>query len=424
MKQASHYLVVLFALILVACEVPATLSIKPTATSQEGCSLPVGIITSLTGNSKADGEEQLRGYELARDDINGAGGIGGCSLRLVINDDQSNQDLARSAAETLIKDTGALAVVGSLSTESTLQVQVAIDKYGVPLLVPSSTTDQLTQANSRWTFRIHATNGDLVRATLTFVRHSAPLQLTLALIYDNTITGFRTKVMVESIAEDAGLSIINEEIFQPGATDLQPLLERIKRANPDMILFAVSDLNDIQRVLRQIQAVNLNAKIYLGTGGAFLSPRFAGLGPETAYAITPTQWAPSLNWHDEQGQTGAQFVERFRSRYQVDAGARSVMAYTNLMVLRRALDAVMTQLPQPTADLKVGREAVRAALQNLRMNQTLLGPIAFDDHGQNQHQPVLTQVLGGVMIVVAPDDLRTTPPVVPAPPWNSRTDHS
>jgi len=56
----------------------------------------------------------------------------------------------------------------------------------------------------------------------------------------------------------------------------------------------------------------------------------------------------------------------------------------------------------------------------INLPETPFGPIKFDEHGQNPHQVLITQVLGGQYKVVYPPEAAETTPVVPTPSWDSR----
>jgi branched-chain amino acid transport system substrate-binding protein len=64
--------------------------------------------------------------------------------------------------------------------------------------------------------------------------------------------------------------------------------------------------------------------------------------------------------------------------------------------------------------------AIRDALKAIDLPDTPFGPIKFDEHGQNPHQVLITQVLGGQYKVVYPPEAAETTPVVPTPSWDSR----
>ena len=66
----------------------------PASWAQE--TVKVGIILPLTGGQAAFGEIEKNSFEMALEEINAAGGIGGKKLELVFEDDTGKPEVARS----------------------------------------------------------------------------------------------------------------------------------------------------------------------------------------------------------------------------------------------------------------------------------------------------------------------------------------
>jgi len=67
--------------------------------------IKIGLLTPLTGPASADGQEFQRGAQMAIDEVNGAGGIGGNTFELVIGDvKDSSSGNVTSAVERLLGD--------------------------------------------------------------------------------------------------------------------------------------------------------------------------------------------------------------------------------------------------------------------------------------------------------------------------------
>src|SRR5919201_1980355 len=67
---------------------PAAEPTKPPAAG--GGSIKIGALIPLTGPSAAPGQDMKNGYELAKDQINAAGGVGGKQLEMVYEDDKND----------------------------------------------------------------------------------------------------------------------------------------------------------------------------------------------------------------------------------------------------------------------------------------------------------------------------------------------
>ena len=79
-------------------------------------SFRVGVVLPLSGQFALGGQNVKRGYDLAAEDINAAGGIkalGGAQIELVYADNQGKQDVAIGETERLIQQERVSAIMGS-----------------------------------------------------------------------------------------------------------------------------------------------------------------------------------------------------------------------------------------------------------------------------------------------------------------------
>ncbi len=94
-RSFVHWLIflVLIAALLAGCTAPAVpANTSPAADTQPAASsepITLGVSGPLTGNNARYGAQWKKGFDLALDEINGAGGIDGRKLEYVFEDLQS-----------------------------------------------------------------------------------------------------------------------------------------------------------------------------------------------------------------------------------------------------------------------------------------------------------------------------------------------
>jgi branched-chain amino acid transport system substrate-binding protein len=121
-----------------------------------GDGITIGTLMSQTGAQGGTGTEQLRGIQLAIDEINAAGGVLGSRLRLVNRDDKSTQEGAVEAARALI-DLKAPAVIGAIASRITLASAELTSAAGIVQIAPSSTSPLITAAHATTTPLLYRT---------------------------------------------------------------------------------------------------------------------------------------------------------------------------------------------------------------------------------------------------------------------------
>ena len=142
MKRVIYLFVISLVLFFVTLEAyPSTDSLK------------IGVVIPLTGEHARAGEIEKNSFLLAMDEINRTGGIKGKKVSLIIEDDNSQPDLARSAAEKLISEDGVLVLTGA-STETVWEIAAVAQEKKVPFLITSAAADGITEQGWENVFRI------------------------------------------------------------------------------------------------------------------------------------------------------------------------------------------------------------------------------------------------------------------------------
>src|SRR5438128_11303144 len=91
-------------------------------TSLRAQDIVIGEFASLTGSEATFGINSSNGVELAKEEINNAGGmLGGRKIKIVIEDDQSKPGQPSAAVKKLIANDRAIAIVGEIASSGSLE---------------------------------------------------------------------------------------------------------------------------------------------------------------------------------------------------------------------------------------------------------------------------------------------------------------
>ena len=414
----------LTVLVLAGCQ-NVGLSGSTTATAVtatgDGCEVKFGVITSLTGSFADRAIELVRGYEMARDDLNETGCVLGCTLVLTTKDDASNAATGIMAFQELVEREQAPIVIGSFASAVTLPLVPLAGQYRTPLLAHNAANDLVTSLGSDWVFRTTGRLDNSVTAlmdyTLTLRPENEPSSL--AVIYENTVFGQAFAQVVTYYAKEEGISLVAVEPFTPSASDFRPLLERVQNAEPDFVLLSADQLSDALLLIKQSREIDFSPQLFLSNAGAFTSAQFLS-SPYADYFLVTLDWSESANWYAADGTTTQDFIDRFQARYGVTPGDRSVNAYVSIVLAAQALEMANQPEPLDWNNIAGVRIRLRDALRELNMPDTLFGPIKFDSTGQNYHPPLIAQVNQGQLVIVAPAEHQTGQAVFPMPNWSER----
>lgn len=380
----------------------------PDANAPFPAEIEIGIITAQTGSEAKFGEAHMRGYEIALEEINAAGGIMGSKLKLVVEDDASKPENAISATEKLATQTKVPLIIGSYSSAATLPAAQTATKYQVPFIVPTAAADNITEFGSKYVFRINSPSSEYASTAINFLQDQVK-PTTLAIIYENTNFGTSTAQPAKELAEKAGIQVVAYEGYAKGAPDFKPLISKVKAANPDAVLY-VSYLLDATLLMRQARELDFNPQVFMGAGAGFSTPEFVreeGAGKDAEYTISATLWTTDVAWKGTK-----EFAAKFQERYGVEPAYHSAEAHAALYLVKDVLERAKS----------LDREAIRAALAATDMgpDATIFGPMKFDEKGQNAHPMVVTQVQNGNYVTIWPSEYAAAKPILPTPAWSER----
>ncbi len=372
----------------------------------EGDTIKIGVITSLTGSLAAFGEAHKHGYSIALDELNAKGGALGKKIELDFYDDQSKPDQAVQGVSKLVDQDHVPILLGSYSSETTKAIIPSVTQRQVPLIMPTATADNVMESKSPWVFRVCAGATDYARTTIAFLKDSGAPK-TMAIVYENTNFGQSNMKAMTAAATGAGLNLVAVESYEAKSPDYKAVLQRVKKANPEVIYFC-SYLLDAGTLLRQAQEIDLNPRYYTSAGTGFAAAEFPtpkGAGKNAEFTFSVSQWLPEAQWAGSK-----EFDAEYAKRYGSHPAYHAIEAYAALYVAAQAIN-----------DAKSSDSAkIRDAVKNLNLSSTPFGPIRFDSNGQNPHPVLITQVQGGRYRVVYPASAADSKAIIPAPRWSQR----
>lgn len=192
----------------------------------------VGAVLSLTGPGAGLGGPERNGILLAQTQINQNGGIRGRPLQVIIEDDGSKADIAKSKAEGLIHGENVVALLGPSLTASTGAVASVTNRIGMPQLCMTGLGPEI-ELSYKSLFHMLPPQSLNARAMLEYLSKGLNARQ-LGVLYDS---GYGQLVMthIENHAAKYGINIVAAEKFEVGATDVSTQAAKVRSAQPDVV---------------------------------------------------------------------------------------------------------------------------------------------------------------------------------------------
>lgn len=206
-------------------------ALSTSALAQQSEPIRIGAILSLTGPGAGLGTAERDGILLAERTINAAGGVGGRPIKVLIEDDGSKPDIAKSKAEALVFDQKVAAIIGGSLTASTGAIAALTHAEGVPQIALTGLGPQV-ELTYKSVYHVLPPQSLNARAMLEYTR--AQNFRKVGVLHDS---GYGQLVYshLKSLAPDYGVEFVAVEKFEVGASDVSTQAAKVRAANPDAV---------------------------------------------------------------------------------------------------------------------------------------------------------------------------------------------
>lgn len=353
----------------------------------EGSEQPVqiGIAGPL---SLANGRSMQLAAEMAAEEINRAGGIGGRPLELVLRDDGGSAETAIGVATYLRDSTEVVAVVGHVNSPATLAAATVYndEANGLAQVSPASSSPLVTQAG-RWTFRVCPSDLRHGPAAADWALSRLGSRRA-AILYTNDAYGRGvSEAFVEAYRRAGGTVVARDPYLKEtaeAAGGVDPYLARAIRGGMDALMIAGQADGGI-RIVQAARRLGYRGPV-LGADGM--------TGVKDAGADAEGIFVSSAFLPDGASPAAQEFVKAYVAKYNELPDHRGAMTYDALKLLARAV-----------AESGADRAKVRDYLERVGRGEAaydgVSGRIAFDEHGDVAEKEVAMGVVRGGKLVAA-----------------------
>lgn len=361
--------------------------------------LVIGAFLSLTG-SKADfGIKTRQGAELAIEEANAAGGVGGRKLKLVVLDDQGTADEAGNAVTRLIDVEHASAIMGEVSSSLSLVGGRIAQRRGIPMVSPSSTNTQVTEIGN-FVFRTCFIDPFQGEVMATFAKEKLGFTR-VAVIKDvrNDYSIGLAKSFIETFTKNGG-TIVAEESYNEGDTDFSAQLTKIKALDAQA-LFVPGYYTEVGNLAKNSRRLGINVPLLGGDG--WESPKLREIGGDDIVgSYYSNHFAP-----DNANEKSTAFIATYKKRWNEEPTALATLGYDATALI---IDAMRRAQGEPTP------AAIRDALESTKAFPAITGAVTFDANRNPVKPAVVLQVTPNGDKFVAEIQPAGAAPAAPAAP--------
>jgi branched-chain amino acid transport system substrate-binding protein len=327
-----------------------------------GDTIKIGIAGAHSGDLASYGLPTVKAAELVAKEVNARGGILGKKIELLVEDDACKPDVATNTATKLVSE-GAQVVVGHICSGATKAALGIYKDAGIIVMSPSATNPGLTQSGDYPNFyRTIASDDSQAKLDVDFAINELKVKR-VAVIHDKGdygkgFAGFAKKF----IEEDGRAEVLLFEGVTPGAVDYSAVVQKIKRAKVDAVIFGGYH-PEASKIVSQMRKKRLKAYFISDDGvkdDTFI--KVARQYAEGVYASGPRDTSTNpLN---------IKAVKAHKDAYGTDPGAFYINAYSAMLAFVNAIE-------------KAGSTDYETLTKTLQSEyvETPIGKISFDKRG-------------------------------------------
>ena len=318
--------------------------------------LRVGSVLSVTGPAAFLGEDMKAGLQLAVDEINAAGGIGGRNIAWTFYDAESQTQKAISATRRLIsQDKVELIVSGGNMSGIALAMAPMAESAGIPFISSEGALAIVTPvAERKWVFKSTVDDEDVLERIADYLAKKNIKKV--ALIADTSGFGQGAVTQMKKVGPRHNLEV-SYESFDPADTDMMPQLTRIRDSGAEAIIcWTVTPAGVV--FLKQAQLLGLDGRTLIHSYG-FVSSHYMTLAGDAAKSVLLASLKfPVGDQLPDSDPLKAGILRLFKSyqaRFNRAASLYAAESYDAAMLAKEALGKVggdVTKLPEGLEQVK------------------------------------------------------------------------
>ncbi len=265
--------------------------------TEEGGTIKIGVLASLTGALESYGKQTQRGFDLGIEyATNGSMEVNGKKIEIVYEDTETKPEVAVQKATKLLEDDKVDFLVGSSSSGDTLAVLPLAEEYEKIMVVEPAVADSITGAEfNDYIFRTGRNSSQDAYAAAAAIANKGVKIATFAPDYSFGWDGVKA---FKTAAEKLGAEIVLEEYADPAATDFTSNLQKVIDAKPDYLFVVWAGANSPWNQIADLKIQEKGIKISTGAPDIialkFMNPLIGMEGFSVYYHTLPqndvNQW--------------------------------------------------------------------------------------------------------------------------------------
>lgn len=372
---------------LLAAAVTLALPLGAHAQKLEGRTVKIGCLVPLTGKGAEWGQGAKPSIEIAVDEINAKGGVGGVKLEVICYDDQTLEAEALKAMSRLVDRDKVLAVVGPCFSGPFETIAPQLDeRFKTPIDSYCSAKPGLS-AMSKWAFRNTLTSDKQLKPVVDAWLKEYKIKK-VVIIYDaeDAVSKGEGAAVLPALLKAHNVEILDSLTYRTKDTDYSAQVTKAKSLGAEGIALG-SCYQNAAAIAKEMAKQGLNVPIIGGAcAGAPGYIEIAGKAAEGTYMSTAA-------WLEDPRPEVQAYVKKIKAKMNTLPPYSGPRSYDIVYSFKYCLEkSGVTNKP---ADLDSDRDKMRQCLGTLKNFPGVAGPITMDENRDGTGITAILKVVNG-----------------------------
>ena len=324
--------------------------------------IKIGGIGPLSGPNSTYGISVKEGADLLAEEINAAGGINGKKVEFIFEDDQSDNTVAASAFNKLVDKDGVCAILGGVTSGTTLAIAPNSTNKKIPMITPTGTEPTITNVGGDFMFRgcfVDSFQGEILAK---YTKENLG-KTTAAVLYNSSSDYSKgiANAYKETLEKNGGQVLEFLSYGSDKETDFKAQLTKIKSANPDVIILP-DYYNVVGLIAKQARDMGITSQ-FLG-GDGWESEELTKIGG------TAVDGAIYINHYyaEDTDENVKNFVDSYTKKYNKTPDCFAALSYDTAKILVKAIEKANSTDGTAIRDALAGME-INSVTGNIKFNE-------------------------------------------------------
>jgi branched-chain amino acid transport system substrate-binding protein len=338
-------LAALFSLVALTVAAPAAAQQAP---------IKIGAILPLTGSGASYGVWMKGGAEIATEEINAAGGIGGRKLEVIYEDHAADASKAVNGMRRLVEVEKVPFTLTSYSAP-TLAIQPIGAQNKIVMMNGGGQSDNL--ANKDYLYNNIPVVSNEVGVIADWLTREKKFKAAVMIVANDEAGRNAARTFREKFSAGGGRVLSEEQVALDG-NDFRAQLAKLKAAGGDLLFISSYGRNV---AIITDQARELGITIPMAATSWVLIPEVMKAKGAEGLLTTRLPFNPE-----------SPFAKKFKEKYKTDAGFFAVQYYSGTKIFARAAEEAMKK-----SGGRLDGEGVKNAIESVKAFDTISGKLVF-----------------------------------------------